>query len=268
MNIVESLEVILRKAMQEQHSERFLPPLEQLVADYELEEDKLSRLLADERLLLDKPKIEERAAKYRGKGLLGWIPSQFVDSQGNPRGDFDADARFIVQYVAEVVEAIGTLFNTWQERGYFTESHIARLLKQIGPYYDWRIYEAGLSRHFQSDFVCATHTLVPQFENIVRTSTQVAGIDIKKFKSGVPGDVLLNDLINPNNTEMQELLGEGLFDLIYWYLVNSSSPFGYRHKIAHGWIRPEDCNSQLSAMTIWLTLKVTNTIARLKASVE
>ena len=76
----------------------------------------------------------------------------------------------------------------------------------------------------------------------------------------MPGEVLLNDLIHPNNTEMQELLGAGLFDLIYWYLVNSASPFGYRHKVAHGWIRPEDCDIQLSAMTIWLTLKVVDVV--------
>jgi hypothetical protein len=107
---------------------------------------------------------------------------------------------------------------------------------------------------------------VPQFENVVRTSAEIAGVDIKKFKGGVPGDVLLNDLINPNNTEVRELLGEGLFDLIYWYLVNSSSPFGYRHRIAHGWIRPEDCDLQLSAMIIWLTLKVVGKIAKLGTS--
>ena len=260
MDIAENLEVILHKAkaMQEQHGERFLPPLEQIVADYESEEDKLSRLLADERLLLNKPKIEERVAKYRGK-LLGWIPGQFVDSQGNPRGDFDANARFTVQYMTEVAEAIGTLFHTWQEKGYLTESCITRLLRQLGPHYDWRIYEAGLSRHFQSDFVSSTHTLIPQFENIVRMSAKIAGIDVKKLKEGTPGDVLLNDLINPDNTEMRGLLGEGLFNSIYWYLVNSSGPFGYRHKIAHGWIRPEDCDLPLSAMTVWLTLKVIHT---------
>ncbi|GAB4145327.1 MAG: hypothetical protein Fur0021_02490 [Candidatus Promineifilaceae bacterium] len=266
LNIVESLEIILHKAAEEQHGERFLPLVEELVADYKSKEDKLFTLLADERLLLNKSKIEEREARYRGKGLSGWIPGRFVDSQGNPRGGFDANARFTVQYVAEIAEAIGVLFNTWQEQGYLTESHIAHLFSHLGSYYDWRICKAGLSRHFQSDFVCAIHTLMPQFENVVRTSAQIAGVDIKKFKGSVPGDVLLNDLINPNNTKMRELLGEGLFDLVYWYLVNSGSPFGYRHKIAHGWIRSEDCNLQLSAMTIWLTLRVIDTIAQIRAS--
>jgi hypothetical protein len=266
MDIVESLEVILHKAIEGQHSERFLLSVDELVADYESEEDKLSKLLADERLLLNKSKIEERVDKYRDKGLLGALSNQFVDSQGNPRGDFDTNARFTVQYVAEIAEAIRVLFNTWQKKGYLTESRIVHLLGHLGSYHDWRIYKVGLSQHFQSDFVSATHTLIPQFENVVRASAQVTGIDIKKFKRGVPGEVLLNDLINPSNTEMRELLGEGLFDLIYWYLVNSGSPFGYRHKIAHGWIQPEDCDLQLSAMAILLTLKVIDTIAQVRAS--
>lgn len=148
INIVESLEVILHKTMEEQHGERFLPLVEELIADYEPEEDKLSTLLADERLLLNKSKIEEREAKYRDKGLLGWIPGQFVDSQGNRRGGFDANDRFTVQYVGEVAEAIGALFNAWQEKGYLTESYIAYLLSHTSPYYNWRIYEEGLSRYF------------------------------------------------------------------------------------------------------------------------
>ena len=210
---------------------------------------------------MSKSKTEERVAQYQGQGLSAPISFQFVDSQGNPRGDFDATARFTVQYVSEVVETIGAFFGTWQEKGYLTESRVVHKLRRIGPYYDWRIYEAGLSRHFQSDFVCATHTLVPQFEHVVRASAQVVGIDIKKFNGGIPGEVLLSNLIHPNNTKVQELLGEGLFDLVYWYLVNSAGPFGYRHKVAHGWVRPEDCNLQLSAMTIWLTLKVIDAVA-------
>lgn len=267
MDIAESLTVLLHKTMEEQHSERFLPLVEELIADYESKEDKLSTLLADKRLLLNKSKIEELEAKYRDQGLSGWIPGwSSVDSQGNPRGESDDITHLTVQYVTEVAEAIGVLFRIWQEKGYLTKSRIVHLLSHLGSYYNWRIYDAGLSRHFQSDFVCAIHTLIPQFENVVRTSAQTSGVDIKKFKSGVSGDVLLNNLINPDNTEMRELLGEGLFELVYWYLVNSVGPFGYRHKVAHGWIHPQDCNLQLSAMTIWLTLKVVNTIAQVRAS--
>lgn len=262
MGIAENLEVMLHKAEEEQHRERFLPPVEELLADHEGRKDKLAALLEDERLSLSRPKIEERVARYQGQGLLAWLPGQFVDSQGNHRGDFDATARFTIQYASEVAETIGAFFGAWQERSHLTESQIAHVLRRTAPYYDWRIYEAGLSRHFHADFVCATHTLISQFEHVVRASAQTAGIDVKKFKGGVPGEVLLNDLIRPNNTEMQELLGEGLFDLVYWYLVNSVSPFGYRHKVAHGWVYPEECDLQLSAMTIWLTLKVVDVIGK------
>jgi hypothetical protein len=262
MGIAGDLEAILHRTLQEQHKERFLPPLQEMLADYERREDKLVALLEDERLLVDRSKVEARVAQYQGQGLSAWIPGQFVDSQGNPRGDFDANARFTVQCVGEVAEAVGTFFATWQGRDCLTESQIAHMLRHTGSYFDWRIYEVGLSRHFQLDFVCAAHTLIPQFEHVVKASAQATGIDVKRFKRGVPGEVLLNDLIHPNNTEMQALLGEGLFDLVYWYMVNSSSPFGYRHKVAHGWIRPENCDLQLSATTIWLTLRVVDAVAK------
>jgi hypothetical protein len=201
MSIADNLEVMLHKAREEQHRERFLPPLEELLADHEGQDDKLTALLEDERLLPNGRKIEERVAQHQGQGLGAWIPCQFVDSQGNPRGDFDASARFIEQYIVEIAEIVGVCLGTWQGNGCLTESQIAHMLRCAGPHYDWQLYEAGLSRHFQSDFVCAIHTLMPQFEHVVRTSAQVAGIDVKKFKGGVPGEVLLNDLIHPDNAE-------------------------------------------------------------------
>lgn len=257
MDIAESLSVLMHKALEEQHKERFLPSPEEFQTEYASEDDKLAKLLADERLLLDKAAVEARATKYRGKGLLGYLSGEHVDAQGNPRGDFDTDDRFSVRYVSEVAEIVGMLFSTWQEAGDLAEEQIVAVLRRTAPGYDWRIFEAGVSRHFQRDHVCAAHTLIPQFENVVRTWAQNAGVNVKKLKDGVPGDKLLQDLINPSNTEMQTLLGAGLLELIYWYLVNSGGPFGYRHKIAHGWIRPEECEwGHLSAMTVWLTLRV------------
>jgi hypothetical protein len=257
MDVGESLNVLVHKALQEQHKERFLPSPEEFQTEYASADDKLAKLLADERLLLDDAAVETRATKYRGQGLLGWLPGKYVNAQGHPRGDFDTDARFTVQYVAEVAEIIGTLFLVWQEAGDLEEQQVVALLRQAAPSYDWRIFEVGLSRHFHGDHVCAAHTLIPQFESVVRTWAQNAGVNVGKLKGGVPGGQLLHDLVNPSNAEMRTLLGAGLFDLIWWYLVNSGGPFGYRHKIAHGWIRPEECEwGHLSAMTIWLTLRV------------
>jgi len=220
----------------------------------------VQKLLTDERLLVDHMAVESRASLHRGEGVLGAVfePGRFSDARYNPRGSLSIDDRFTLQYVAEVAEIVGALFHTWQETGNLEQQQIVTLLRQNAPDYDWRIFEAGLSCYFQQEYVCAVHTLVPQFENALRTRAQVAGMNVKKVRDGIPGDMLLNDLVNPDNAEVEALLGTGLFDLIYWYMVNSASPFGYRHKIAHGWISPEECiTNQLPAMTIWLTLKVT-----------
>lgn len=259
-DITEDLASLLQKGMQEQHKERFLPPPEELRAAYSSEQDKLARLLTDEQFSLDRAVIEQRAEKYRGKGLIGYVSSSFVDGQENPRGEFSIGDRFATQYVGEVAEVVGYLFGAWQEAGELEEQQINSLMQQTGFSCDWRIYEVGLSRHFQGDYISSVHTLVPQFENVARKALEAAGVDTKKLKGGVPGDVLLHDLINPTNTEVQEILGSGLFDVIYWYMVNSSSPFGYRHKVAHGWIRPSECDGCLSATTIYLTLRVLNRV--------
>lgn len=257
MAISESLNVLVLKEMQEQHKERFLPPLEQFEVEYATENDKLAKLLADERLSLDVAAVEAQAAKFRGKGLLGWISSGFVDARGNPRGDFGIDDCFMMQYVYEIAEIIGPLFRVWQEAGELVKEHIVAHLKQLGPRYDWSIFEAGLSRYFERDYICASHTLIPQFENVVREWARDAGVKVKRLKGGVPGEALLNDLVNPDNTHMRSGLGAGLFDLIYWYFVNDVGPFAYRHKVAHGWVRPEECDTgRLCEMTIWLTLRV------------
>lgn len=258
MGTAESLNVIFLKGIEEQHRERFLPSVEQFRSEYASEADKLAKLLADERLLLDHAAIGSRASLYRGRGLAGYLDSgRFVDAQGNPRGNFCFEDRFTVQYVAEVAEVVGTLLRTWRETGDLQEQQIIALVKHNAPDYDWYIFEAGLSRYFQEDHVCAVHTLIPQFENVVRMWVQMTEGSVKRLKRGMPGDALLNDLINPSKTETRASLGARLFDLIYWYMVNSGGPFGYRHKVAHGRASPEECSSDhLPAMTIWLTLKI------------
>jgi hypothetical protein len=120
----------------------------------------------------------------------------------------------------------------------------------------WPILEHGVTAHFQQDYVSAVHLLIPQFENTVLECAGACGIDTKRFDKGVPGEILLNHLIQPDNAKMQALLEADLFDLIYWYMLKSDGPFSYRHKLAHGWINIGECTVQLSSMTLWLTLQV------------
>ena len=257
MGIAESLDVLLLKEMQQRHKERFLPPMESFRAEYASEDNKLARLLGDERLLLDGAAIELRAGKHIAGGLADWMSSGFVDAHGNPRGEFGAYDCFIMQYVYEIAETVGQLLRGWRDAGELLEQDIVARLRQLGPDHDWTIFEAGLSRYFERDYICASHTLIPQFENVVRQWAGDAGVTVKRFKGGVAGEMLLGNLISPGNTPMRSRLGAELFDLIHSYFVNDVGPFAYRHKIAHGWVRPEECDTKyLCEMTIWLTLSV------------
>jgi len=252
------LDMLVFKEAEEQHRERFLPSPEQFVAEYASVADKLPKLLTDERLLLDKAAIEARVAKYRGKGLLGsgWLSCIFTDARGNPRGDYPMEAPFIEQYVREVAGIVGVLFDAWQKSGDLVEQQVIALLEQRASDYDRTIFEVGVSRHFRSDYIAAVHILIPRFEDFVFWRAETAGIITKRLKEGRPGEALLNDLIRPENAEMKNLLGEALLELAWWYMVNSAGPFNWRNKVAHGWAQPTDCNIELPAMTIYLTLQV------------
>ena len=252
------LDMLVFKEAEEQHRVRFLPSPEQFLAEYASIENKLAKLLTDERLLLDKTAIETQVAKYRGKGLMGsgLFAGTFTDARGNPRGDYPIDASFTEQYVREVVEIVGTLLDAWHKNGDLVAQQVIAALDQRASNYDRTIFEVGVFRHFQSDYIAAIHILIPRFEDFVSLRAEQAKIVTKRFKDGLSGEALLNDLIRPDNIKMRTLLGEALLELAWWYMVKNTGPFNWRNKVAHGWIQPTDCNVELSAMTIYLTLQV------------
>jgi hypothetical protein len=253
----ESLQVMLTKGLQEQHRERFLPTLDEFRAEYVDEPDKLRKLLTDSRLLVNNDAINARVVRYGNQGLVSVIPGTVMDRHGNIRGSLSNEGRFTEQYIRECEELVGESFLIWQESGDLTSTQIIDLAETSQIINDWRIFEAGVEHHFQHQHICAVHTLIPQFENIVRIWAQAHGIRTKRIKDGVEGEILLYDLFSPNNAVVRAAMNPSLFDLIHWYLVRSASTFNYRNKVAHGWIAPEECSSgHLSAMTIWLTLKV------------
>lgn len=250
------LDTLLMKSAKEQHGDRFVPLPEQFVAEYASVDDQLAKLLADERLLLDKPTIAARAAKYHRQGLDGWLDSKFTDARRNPRGDYPPEAPFVEQYVIEVAGIIGALLGAWQECGTLLQQQITAMLQQTVPDYDQTILEVGLYRHFQSDFISSIHILVPRFEDFVFWCARRAEVSTKRLKSRVPGEALLGDILRPDNAQMSDLLGNPLLELAWNYMVNSAGPFNWRNKVAHGWIQASDCSAQLSAMVIYLTLQV------------
>lgn len=266
-SIEDDLNKILARTIENITTEQLLPTSEQMKNEYTAIENKLETLLKDERLLINDAVISERAKNYQNAGLLGWIPSRDIDQYGNPRSDFrEGNSEIIrlleITYVEQVAAIIGTLFLCWQEDGYLTEAHIEALLStsSLAGNYDWRILQQGIHRHFEQDYISSVHILVPQLENILRTWAEEASIAIKKLDANAKGTIwgqkLLGDLLS--DTDVKHHLGDNLVRVIKWYL-DTNTPFGFRHKVAHGFIVPDSCDPVLSSMTLWLTLLIINT---------
>ena len=265
-SIEDDLNKILARTIESITTEQLLPTPEQMKNEYDAIENRLETLLKDERLLINDAIISERAKNYQNAGLLGWIPARDIDQYGNPRTDFrEGDSEIVrlleITYVRQVAAIIGTLFFSWREDGHLTEAHIAPLLStsSLAGSYDWRILQQGIHRHIERDYISSVHILIPQLENILRTWAEEASIAVKKLDANAKGTIwgqkLLGDLLS--DADVKRNLGDNLVRMIKWYL-DTNEPFGFRHKVAHGFIVPDLCNIVLSSMTLWLTLMVIN----------
>jgi hypothetical protein len=243
-----------------------LPTPEEIKDEYADKENKLEVLLNDTSLLIDDATIDARAKNYENKaGLIKHAPLVIRDQNSNPRTDF-LDGKDTINWllekshIEELEIIIGTLFSTWENDGNLIGSQVSSILVTsfLAGVYDWQIFQQGINRHFEKDYVSSIHILIPQFENILRTWAKQIGVATKKMdahaKGIVWGDMLLGNLLS--DPKVVASLGDDLVKVIKWYFTNE--PFGYRHKVAHGFIHSEQCNSSLSSMIIWLTLLVIN----------
>lgn len=260
----EPLGKAVAKATAEQHTESFLPTIAELHAEYESLENKLECLLSDGRLLLDDSKISLWAAKYPNSPLKeilslrnqsGQSGFGTADSKANPLGVITLEDEFRIQYLTEIEHSAASLFGAWRESGELTAEKVLSLLQQGMPNYDWRLFNIGAVEYFQQNYVLASHILVSQFEGATVSWARSRGC-VKKIRHGEQGEYYLSDLVKDDH--FRELLGEHLCDLIFWYMVNrEATQFNHRNKLAHGFVTVDECNWEyLSAMTIWLALKV------------
>ncbi len=243
-------------------STQLLPTPEQMKQEYESVENKLETLLTDKRLTIDEAVVKAAIENYGDTGLLGWIPAADLDQYGNQRSDLregegELARQLEISYVMQIARVIDFLFLTWQETGHLIEEQIISLLLSSSiAEFDWTISKRGINSHFKGDYISSVHLLIPQFESILRKWAEKAAISVKKLDSNAKGTIwgekLLNDLTH--DPDVRDYLGSDLVKVIDWYLA--VQPFSYRHKVAHGFIASEQCNSQLSAMVIWLTLVV------------
>lgn len=255
LGVVESLDVILRKGFERQHQQRFLAPLKQILEEYEKTTDILEALANDRRFALDLDGIKTKAESEQN-GLTAWLSATDVDARDNPRQEMSPkesiEHRFTLQALGEIYEAVVNVVSLGITSGTITGDKLLAFLGKTNLSYDWTIYKVGIERFLAEDFISASHILITQFENIFRGILREKGIPVKRFVGGVSGDLPLNILIE--DTAVRNLIGFRLSETIDWFMTRSYGPYSYRHKIAHGWISPRECNFPLCSLAIWLTL--------------
>lgn len=118
-----------------------------------------------------------------------------------------------------------------------------------------KIISVGLQKYFEKDYISTLHILVPQFEALFLKLAQKCGIDIIALDQKMDTATRTRTLseYHLDSEEFKNLFGEDFCRQVKFILFEL---LGYklRHKIAHGEIKPEECNSRNANLIIYLYL--------------
>lgn len=115
-------------------------------------------------------------------------------------------------------------------------------------------YLRGLHAGFHGDFIVATHLLVPQIENSVRYVLESHGVDVSTLKpDGTQPVKVLGALLEKEET--LQVFGKELCFALRGCL-NEKTGFDLRNKLAHGFLRMEECYSVAPVYVWWLILRI------------
>lgn len=130
------------------------------------------------------------------------------------------------------------------------------------------IFLRGLHAGFYSDFVLSSHLLAPQIENSIRYVLESADVVASNIKSdGTEPMKTLGAILDLGAT--QEIFGEQLCFELRGCLIEKSG-YGFRDRVAHGFVSEGDCYSHAAINLWWLTLRICMTplFEQLKAKLE
>ncbi len=267
-SIKTELEKILMRGLQRQHAQRFLPPIDELIAYHSAPTDandtKLYRLLSDSRLVVDIHEVERRKARFANDGLVSYIQSSRRDSHDNFRGweEPEEGLRFLEQHVIELVHAIGEIWITLEKQDQLGELEIISYLQRSMPQFNWSLIRHGVQRHFAGDYISSIHILTPQLESLIVQVADLNGIATIRLDDQKRQEISpLPSLLGPSKTDVKDLLSEGLFWFARIFLVESRCRFNVRNKVAHGLITTEECNATISATLIFLIAKTASCLS-------
>jgi len=119
------------------------------------------------------------------------------------------------------------------------------------------IIKIGLQGYFNKDYVSAIHILVPQFEAAFLKVSENSGIDIIALdqKKGIS---TRTRTLGEQHLELEELKGTWGEDFCRQLKFVLFEQMGHRirHKIAHGEIKPSECNFENTTLILYFYLVI------------
>lgn len=198
---------------------------------------------------------EKRKAKYP---LASFFPTiALKDGYISPSETEKHDATFIRDFVMGI--QIGgfyrtRLFERLRTAAKFSTDSLAKHVATWGhcDADTLTLLTEGFQHYFKEDYIATIHILIPQFESLLRGLLEKAGRPIHDPQTGkfyVLGDLL-------RDPALATLAGE---DLIYWYQMSLSSPFGLnlRNDVSHALCSRQAFCKENAELIIHLLLSLT-----------
>ncbi len=124
------------------------------------------------------------------------------------------------------------------------------------PPFHRETFALGLHRYFQGDAISASSILIPQLENSLRYTLEIAGIFTATIESdGTQKDRSLATLLENHHDGLAEIYGDALIfeiDLLF----NKRPGPALRHEQAHGKMSDGDFYGEDANFACWLTFKL------------
>ncbi len=117
--------------------------------------------------------------------------------------------------------------------------------------------DAALERRFEGDYFSAVHIITPLIENIFMYLSRLVGLDTITFngkQTSTRNKNLSSDILQ--SKEYGEMWGTDFCYLLSFFLYDPTA-HRFRHKIAHGDIKMNECNFTTFNMLFYILLRMT-----------
>ena len=244
--------------------------LEKMLADFLAPETLsacLTRVVTDGSLLPNLALAAQTAAEIASQNtLMSLLPKRSLQNdmtvavtkteQDRRLHEIDQNVLLWIQVNSSIV--LTSLFDHLQQRKGLNAQTMVDYVAETGLFDEdnLSLIQTGLQRHFDGDFVSALHILVPQFEDALRTLFERGGKGVIKPRSGQAGWEVETFGAFLNQEFVKSTLPAEL--RVYIRLVmTEQTGWNLRNRVAHGLIRPQDCNIVTAITVVHLLLLLT-----------